>query len=816
MVLSKKLGLRMLKIIILTPLITCGMTIQAAVGSTSGDTGFIIDVGSTDGAAEFVGNTGSECSINVSVSWDGSGDPTANLRSGPGATYNKIGQVREGESYTVISVEYHGQNFSFGGKSNSTWYQIITPNGNAWLWGGYATSDCGGEEGSASGPSNTSGSSDSSGFIIDNSSSGDSRTGTADGEDTGFIIDASTSGDDFIDAGSVEPAADGGFIVDAGSSDDSFVSDGDSVSDCRLDVAVSWDGTGDPTANLRSGPGATYDKVGTVREGESYAVTSVEHNGQNFSYKGKSDSTWYQIPTASGQAWLWGGYANSSCGDGEIVDGGSVSGDSGFIVDDGSSQDGRTGTSDDFILPPDSSTSEDGGFIVDLGPNDGVTDTTGGDSSASGCRLSVSVSWDGSGDPTANLRSGPGASYSKIGQVREGESYTVISVDHNGQKFSFKGKSGSTWYQIAAAVGNAWLWGGYANSSCSAGDSSPSTGSFDGGFIVDDGSTQDPRVGTSDDFILPPDSASSDDGGFIVDLGPNDGSLTSGDEIPTLGCQLSVSVSWDGSGDPTANLRSGPGASYSKIGQVREGESYTVISVDHNGQNFSFKGKSDSTWYQIDAVGGNAWLWGGYANSSCPGDSSPSTGSSDAFDDGFIVDNGSSADSGFIVDDGTTQNARTGTTDSFILPADSSSDDGGFIVDMGPSDSGVTDGGAPVSGCQLTVNVSWDGSGDPTANLRSGPGASFGKVSTVTDGETYSVISVEKNGQNFSFKGKSDSTWYQISVNGSSAWLWGGYGLSDCSGGSTSAPSDSGFIIDDPSADSRTSTYDSGFIIDNS
>ncbi len=350
------------KIMLLASMIVYGASEIVAAsgkGASSYDDGFIVDDEQFVSSSPAVSGSekASSCRLTVSVSWDGTGDPTANVRRGPGKSYEKSGAVAEGEAFNVLKIEKNGENLSFAGKSDTTWYQILTPNGNAWLWGGYANANCG--------SSDTSGGSNS-GFIVDNST-GESRTGSADsGDNSGFIIDDEFSNSDFIIPGG-DSSSNGGFIVDTGG--DSGFRAGNAVSGCRLTVYVSWDGTGDPTANLRSGPGTTYAKVGQVREGESYTVISVDHNGQNFSIKGKSDSTWYQIDGPSGKAWLWAGFTNSTCGGdssstgggdvsggGFIIDAGSSSDDnSDFILDDGEDSGARSGTSDGFIVPENSS-----------------------------------------------------------------------------------------------------------------------------------------------------------------------------------------------------------------------------------------------------------------------------------------------------------------------------------------------------------------------------------------------------------------------------------------------------------------------------
>lgn len=79
------------------------------------------------------------------------------------------------------------------------------------------------------------------------------------------------------------------------------------------------------------------------------------------------------------------------------------------------------------------------------------------------------------------------------------------------------------------------------------------------------------------------------------------------------------------------------------------------------------------------------------------------------------------------------------------------------------------------------VVTDWDGTGVPTANVRSSPSASASRVAIVTQGETYKVVQINESGGIMTAYGKTGAKWYQIVLkNGNKGWLWSSYGSLSC------------------------------------
>lgn len=147
-----------------------------------------------------------------------------------------------------------------------------------------------------------------------------------------------------------------------------------------------------------------------------------------------------------------------------------------------------------------------------------------------------------SGD-VVNLRSGAGTGYSQQGQVRKGDQLTVLG--------SGQDADGKVWYQVQTERGQAWI----------------------ASWLVTTEQVTTGQVTTGPVSPATKPAADSSDG--------------------NVGKTIYVT------GD-TVNLRSGAGTGYSQKGQVRKGDSFTVLN--------SGKDVDGKVWYQVQGESGQAWI----------------------------------------------------------------------------------------------------------------------------------------------------------------------------------------------------------------
>lgn len=162
---------------------------------------------------------------------------------------------------------------------------------------------------------------------------------------------------------------------------------------CRID---------DPGANVRSGPGTEYEKIGTAPNNGYYQI--VDYNRVN------TKKDWYQIDLDGLYCWIYSD-----------------------LVDLNGNLDGT----------------QDGVPMRIINGNSGGT--TGG-SANSGSKWPIGQ-WCYVPDDGNNIRSGAGTDYSIVGVANEGDTFVIVDVR--------EGSTGKDWYKIQLANGKyGWISSG--------------------------------------------------------------------------------------------------------------------------------------------------------------------------------------------------------------------------------------------------------------------------------------------------------------------------------------------------------------------
>ncbi len=209
----------------------------------------------------------------------------------------------------------------------------------------------------------------------------------------------------------------------------------------------------------------------------------------------------------------------------------------------------------------------------------------------------------------------------------------------------------------------------------------------------------------------------------------------------------------------SVNLRKGPGLDYAKITSVSSGRNFTYTGVSR----FDSRGQG---WHQVSYNGGTAWISWAYSN---------------------LQKNGSAISEDRAVRASASLNVRKGAGTSYSRITTVSN--GTNMVYLGET---ATVGGTTWYKVSCSAGIGWvsgaysrlvstadvkpvsGGSGSSSSSkvyvsggtvwLRSGPGLGYSKVTTV------------KKGTNLTYRGSSSVDnrgvrWYNVTYNGSSAWI---------------------------------------------
>ena len=214
------------------------------------------------------------------------------------------------------------------------------------------------------------------------------------------------------------------------------------------------------------------------------------------------------------------------------------------------------------------------------------------------------------------------------------------------------------------------------------------------------------------------------------------------------------------------NIRSGPGVSYDVIATVPGGAKLPVLAID-----------SGRLWYQVSSIGGNGWVNSFYTVgrgnfSGLPvtsDDPPPITGPHLVVNTAFLnIRSGPGADYDVVatVSGGTklpviaidkgrlwyqvSLDDVTGWVNSFYTVGRGNFSGLPVTSDDPPP---ISDDPPPISGSHLVVNTAF-------LNIRSGPGADYDVVATVSGGTELPVIAID-NGR----------LWYQVSLDDVTGWV---------------------------------------------
>ncbi len=193
----------------------------------------------------------------------------------------------------------------------------------------------------------------------------------------------------------------------------------------------------------------------------------------------------------------------------------------------------------------------------------------------------------------ANVRSGPGTSYSIIGDVKAGDTVTITGTDSGWYKISFNGGTG----YIASSLVNTG-----SAAPTPAPTPAPSTSTNKTGRVNYDANirsgpgTENPIVGDVKAGATVT-ITGSEKGWYKVSYNGVTGYIASSlvDETGTAAADPNAT----GRANSDANIRSGPGTNYSVVGDIAAGQTFEILKTESNG------------WYKINYNGTTGYIAGG-------------------------------------------------------------------------------------------------------------------------------------------------------------------------------------------------------------